>query len=430
MATLHALVCLPFRCEGDPALPIRRHFWRRKHFPVDPDQNVRQTAVDGLPILQTYASPQDGQSSGLWAMTQDRAGRIYVGCDSVLSFDGEQWSPHAMGFSYAVRGLDFGSDGRLWAGAIGELGWFDPAQNGIGAFHSLRTFLPFPAADLGEVWNVFADGDGAVFITTNRVLRWDGTKFQTWDFPELGSRRLVGFRSQGKIYVSHRTRGLFRLDENGPKLELDTLALGITGIVFAKPNGDGGLTLVAPQGLKRWKNGVLSSAGGDPFLHDHIVSGGVSLKDGSLAIATLLGGIVIFNQDGSLRRIYDARDGLPTKEIYSLFVDRDGSLWATTATGVFRLDLSRNQSVFDERTGLASAGVRDLSVHEGKLVVASVDDVWELEAGAPASAHFVALSLHGQPILSLADTADGLLIGRSTKIEALSRGSSQDASGN
>ncbi len=40
---------------------------------------------------------------------------MYFGCDSVLSFDGDRWHAEQMDPTYAVRGLDVGPNGRIWA---------------------------------------------------------------------------------------------------------------------------------------------------------------------------------------------------------------------------------------------------------------------------------------------------------------------------
>jgi len=40
---------------------------------------------------------------------------MHFGCDALVNFDGERWSNNPMGGAYALRGLAFGKDGRLWA---------------------------------------------------------------------------------------------------------------------------------------------------------------------------------------------------------------------------------------------------------------------------------------------------------------------------
>ena len=384
------------------------------------------TRPEGLPVLQVYPLPQEGLGSGAWCTTQDATGRIYVGCDGVFSFDGERWRPHAMPAAFAVRALDFGPDGRLWVGAINQLGWFDPAPDGIGVYHSLTDRLPFPAAELGDVWHVFAEGNEAVFITNQRILRWDGTRFSVLDGPSGDSRRLMAFRMEGRLYVSHRTAGLFEVERTGLRPVADPNPLAGNPVIWGKQTAAPPRILVTSRGLMQLVDGQVTRLGDGSYLSSHGVSGAAALSDGGIAVATVLGGIVLYNADGSLRRLYDLSDGLPTRQIYSLFVDRAGSIWATSARSVIRIDLAQGQTVFDSRTGLAASEVRDLAVHEGSLVAAAGNTLWSLQPRPGEAARFAPLPYEGQPILSLAETTDGLAIGRSTRLELLQAGQLRD----
>jgi signal transduction histidine kinase/CheY-like chemotaxis protein len=307
-------------------------------------------------------------------------------------------------------------------GAINELGWFDPASDGIGSYHSLTDRLPFPATELGDVWHVFAEGKEAVFVTNHRILRWDGTRFTIMDGPLGESRRLMAFRMGGRLYVSHHTAGLFELEPTGLRPVADPNPLNGNAALWGTVNANGQRTLVTARGLVRVIDHQATPLGDGSYLTSHVVSGAATLSDGGIAVATLLGGIVLFNPDGTLRRLYDLPDGLPTRQIYSLFVDRAGSIWATSARSLIRIDAAGGQSIFDSRTGLTASEVRDLAVHEGSLVAAAGNTLWSLQARPGEPARFVPLPWEGQPILSLAATSEGLAIGRSTRLELLQHG--------
>ena len=121
-----------------------------------------------------------------WSAAQDRAGTIYFGCDTVLSFDGDRWRPEQMDLSCVIRGMDIGPNGRIWIAGVNQLGWFEPGAQGRLSYHSLMAQLPAGSGYLGDVWRVYAEGDeGAVFVAREKVLRWDGRRLMSWDFPGM-----------------------------------------------------------------------------------------------------------------------------------------------------------------------------------------------------------------------------------------------------
>ena len=97
----------------------------------------------GFPSVTTYSASEIGTDAKGWVTVQGADGVLYFGCDALVSYDGERWRHAPMNGAYALRGLDFGKDGRLWAGAVGELGWFEQAAHSfVWSYHSLTAELP------------------------------------------------------------------------------------------------------------------------------------------------------------------------------------------------------------------------------------------------------------------------------------------------
>ena len=348
---------------------------------------------------------------------------LAIGCDTVCEFDGERWRTHAVGTAYAVRGLDRAPDGTLWAGAIGELGWFESTPHGLGPYHSLSAFLPPGCKDLGDIWNVFAAKDSVIFVTGDKILRWDGARFQVWSYPN--QRRLLAFKSHGAVYVSRHNSGLLRIDPDGPREVISAALLQDTAVFFAEPEGNDGYLLLTSVGIMRTAHGVLTQTVPNAFFRTRIVSSVTPLPNHLFGVGTLRGGIALVRADGTLERIFDVSDGLPTQEIYSLSTDEAGALWATTYESIFRLDLARAQTFFDQRNGLSPSGIRDFAQYGGKLFAASGDDILRLEPGLQSASRFVKMGLSGPPILSLAATPRGLAMGRVFGIDCLEGASSR-----
>src|SRR5436190_22957399 len=82
------------------------------------------------------------------------------------------------------------------------------------------------------------------------------------------------------------------------------------------------------------------------------LTAGVRLSEERWAFSTHAGGIVVMRWDGSIERILDDTSGATTRSVNSLFVDREGQLWATSPSHIFRIDLTSGTTVFDPRAGL------------------------------------------------------------------------------
>ncbi len=172
---------------------------------------------------------------------QDDQGTMYFGCEDVVTFDGEVWSKYSVPGSYAVRGLAFGTGGRLWVGSVNEIGYFRSAlSKGLSSFHSLVNRLPEKAREFGDVWNVLATEGGCIFVTTNSVLTWDGVAFTVTQME--GGRHLSGVESGGEILISHKPTGLWAAQRQqaqavpfGTRTEFNLSTLGTEDIERLAP---------------------------------------------------------------------------------------------------------------------------------------------------------------------------------------------------
>jgi len=129
--------------------------------------------------MRVFTARDTGVKTMAWSAVQDRTGTMHFGCDTVVSFDGDRWRSERMDPTYSVRGMDIGPNGRIWVAGVNQIGWFEPGAQGRLEYHSLMPRLPEGAADLGDVWRVYAEGDdSAVFVARERVFRWAGNRFK------------------------------------------------------------------------------------------------------------------------------------------------------------------------------------------------------------------------------------------------------------
>lgn len=333
----------------------------------------------GGPLVEAFSSEIIKTSAQSWSVAQDDEGVLYFGCDALVSFDGDRWKSVRVPDAYTWRGLDFDTKGRLWAAAVGELGWFERNTGNSWTFNSLTQKLPASYARPGEIWYAFAVENHTIFVSADAVMRWDGTSFQVWPMP--GTRRLLAARSGGKVYVHQRAAGLFVVEAAGPRKVIDAETLGFSASIFWMEPGPGGWLFATGKGLFRYAHGKVT-----PFAEevariggDRLITSAVRLRDGRIVVGTFQGGLLVVLPDGRLEREIGLNEGLPTRSITSLFVDREGNLWAVSPTHILRISLQSQSTIFDKRSGLPEQPCLKIVRHEDRLFVSTQDGVYSMK---------------------------------------------------
>ena len=348
-----------------------------------------------------------------WAAVQDSAGAMHFGCDTVVSFDGDRWRPEPVDPTYAIRSLDIGPNGRIWVAGVNQIGWLEPGAQGRMVYTSLMPRLSADLVDLGDVWKVYAEGDDrALFVTHERVLRWDGAKFTAWRYP--GVRMLWSTRTAKSIYVHYPALGLLRIGGEGPSLVAPESVIGAAEVRWLDDSGEQ-LLLLTSDGFKTLRNGacgVLESES-TQFARSNTPTCAARLGDGSIAVGTLKGGIAMVDRSGAILRIFNERAGLPANQIYSLFLDRDGALWAMGPSHIVRLAINSGVAVFGQRNGYPPGGCESVAEYRGSTYVASHSDILSLRAEEPSlgAGQFISLGISSSRFYSLLALPEGLLVG-------------------
>ncbi|MBL9200650.1 MAG: response regulator [Opitutaceae bacterium] len=316
-----------------------------------------------------------------YSIVQAADGTLFVSGSSMLTFDGDRWGRHSANDAFWILGLDVGIDGRVWAAAYNDLGWFEQAPDSRWVFRSLRSRLTPEDLASGPIWYVFADGAGTTFVSAERIFRWNGTEFKSWRKP--GTRRLFATRSEGVVYVHYLTEGLFTVDATGPTLVVPQEKLPGAGIISILRRGDRRL-LGSNEGFSEWRDGAVRKLTTeiDDFLRDKKLTRCVALPDGRLVVGTLMGGIAVITAEGRLERFIDERDGLPSNSVSSFHLDREGLLWATSGTQIIRISLLAASTRWGASKGLneqnypviARMGERVLVASETRLLGLTRDE--------------------------------------------------------
>ena len=139
-----------------------------------------------------------------------------------------------------------------------------------------------------------------------------------------------------------------------------------------------------------------------------------------LAVGTVNGGLLLISPGGGLERVLHKVDGIPSDWITALYMDRLGSLWIATSSGIAHLKpwLTR----FSEKQGL-HGGVISLGREDGTLFAGTETGLFMLvgKSGGEAAEFRAVPGVVGQTFVLLPSPA-GLLAGTVTGLFVVENG--------
>lgn len=340
----------------------------------------------GLPWIQNFSPREYRAQPQNWAFIQDRRGVIYAGNnDGVLEFDGVRWRLIPTANRTCVRSLALDETGRIWVGAQGEFGYLRPEAGGDLAFVSLVNRLEPRHQTFNDVWCTHATRAGIYFTTRNRLFRWSGDRIRSWA-PTTSFHQ--SYRVGERIYLREPNVGLVELDGDTlrPVPGGERFASEKIGFMLpwpaAAPGGAGRILVgTRAQGLLLLDGGALAEfpTQADDFLRQNLIYHGLVLPDGSVALATVHGGVVHLDRRGRLIQVVNKRSGLQDETVYALFLDDQSGLWLGLENGISRVGMSEPLSRYDERLGLKGT-VMAVCRHGGVLHVGTSRGIHRLES--------------------------------------------------
>jgi signal transduction histidine kinase/ligand-binding sensor domain-containing protein len=324
--------------------------------------SVRLLAQPGEPFTQNfppaaYQSDAYISSPQNWGIIQDNRGIVYVSnTTGVLEYDGISWKL-VQGTGYTGR-FQFAknSEGKIFVSSNNDFGYLAPDSAGRMRFVSLwrhlkRKYPGFRAAKAAAV------GRDVYFSTEQHVFRWSGRKFKVWG-SKAGFAHIFSARNQ--LYAIDKAKGLCVLEQDRfialPGAQgFDSLHVtALLPLPETKASKLNFFVVTFEQGLYKYENQALKklTLGSSPSLDQEYFMHGITLADGSIALATVTKGIVMVNRKGKVKKVIDKQSGLSDNTVLHLYKDREGGLWAGLNKGISRIDYPSPITYLNETSGL------------------------------------------------------------------------------
>lgn len=320
----------------------------------------------GIPPVRNFSRKAYQAGTQTWDATQDARGILYfANNDGLLRFDGNRWSILPVSNHTIVRSAAAGPEGRIYAGAQNELGYFAPDAAGRLSYTSLIALLPPGDRHFEDVWDIVVYEEAVFFRTNRQVFRYDGQQMQV-------------------ILADADLQGLFPGPE-GPLLQAGFGELQVwTGegftLLSTLPNVDCPITGVLAWTtdtllLTTLKQGIYALAGGqaepwptraDALLREKRIYSAAMLLDGRIVLGTSLDGLVVLDRHRRVDRHLTNSTGLQNNNVLSVFTDLAGNTWCGLNNGIDCVVFpSRFTAIYpdDELRGTGYAAIR----HDDRL---------------------------------------------------------------
>lgn len=313
----------------------------------------------------------------IWEIAQSPRGFMYFGNNAgLIEFDGTRWRTYILPDKQIVRAVACDSLGHVFTGGFGQFGyWANDQHTGELTYHSLSNNLRYDRIEKEEIWHIVVFSKGVLFQSFGIIYYYDYHEVKEIVPPS----NIMFLQAVNKeIIVPVISKGLFRWQpDKGFEFVKGSEKLAGQKVKTLLPFPQGWLVGTEEEGLYLY-DGESFSLWSNPTQTDiknFQLNKAIRLANGWFALGTILNGIYLLKQDGSLAYHYSKENGLQNNTVLALFQDHAGDIWTGLDKGIDLLALSEPLTYYQDRNGKIGA-VYCASIFQGWLYVGTNQGVY------------------------------------------------------
>jgi ligand-binding sensor domain-containing protein/DNA-binding CsgD family transcriptional regulator len=300
---------------------------------IVPSYCFAQVKNIGTPSIVNYTKLEYNGGTQNWDISQDKNGFMYFANNNgILRFDGSAWELLDTDIPLPVRSVYVDSNDRIFVGLIDNFGELQLTASGKYKFKSLRYLLD-DTAGFSDIWNIHETKWGIVFQSFEKLFIYDANNFKVYS-PQGKFR--FSFEVNGRLLVQEHEIGLFEYSNGDLNKITWADPLRNEEIWAIHQLGENSLLIGTTRRLYKYENGTLNEwdCPVNDFLKVNKLFSSCSVLGNHLAFGSILGGVVISDNDGNIVQVLNRDIGLQNNTILSLFADKDENLWLGLDNGI------------------------------------------------------------------------------------------------
>lgn len=290
----------------------------------------------GAPAILHYTKQQYSGGGQTWDMDMDRQGILYfANNEGLLTFNGHNWKMLPVANHTSFRSVRTGKDGRIYAGAQDDFGYYLPDADGVLRYTSLKPLIPAKEREFADIWNIVLYNDAVFFRSNNKIFSYKDDKINV--YPAPGEWRLLCSTPKG-LYAQDAREGLMQF-VSGSWQPVCTAVAKQKLLVTAVLDGQHDTLLVFTL-----KNGIYKlfeqqlfpyATPADAGLKTNRIYCAKEWDNDQLLIGTAEGGCYILcKKTGAEIQRFTIREGLQHNSVRRIFTDHGRNIWLGLDNGI------------------------------------------------------------------------------------------------
>jgi DNA-binding CsgD family transcriptional regulator len=270
-----------------------------------------------------------------WSVSAAPNGFIYfANHQGLLEFDGANWQLYKLPNETILRTVKVLSDSLIYTSGYMELGYWKPDKFGKLNYFSISDKAKEQFSKNIEFWNITVVDDFVYFQSFNKALSYHNNSVSLVSLPASIS---VMSKVHDKVLVASRDSGIYEIEQGVAKPFLLGDFFRSKLIQFLIPYKNNQLLIgTASHGMFLWNGEEITSWNSQwtDYLIKNELNRGFYSKNGQIVVGTIIDGIVVFDENGSLVRKINTKNGLPNNTVLGIESDEFQNLWLALDDGI------------------------------------------------------------------------------------------------